>query len=111
MDALDALVRDGRIGTQLARETLGNLDQAVAAALRKSARSRLRIKVCPRTRGRVGEADDGAAGEPGNVHEVWTFLVRDVIFTMDNGRRSVRADKVKIVSCNGTRLGDTQRLP
>lgn len=38
--------------------------------------------------------------------EVWTFLVKGVTFTMDNGANIVEADKVKIISCNAKRPGD-----
>lgn len=32
--------------------------------------------------------------------EVWTFLIRNVTFKLDNGSHTVVADKVKIVSCS-----------
>jgi hypothetical protein len=32
--------------------------------------------------------------------EVWTFLIKDVTFKMENSSQTVQADKVKIVSCN-----------
>lgn len=32
--------------------------------------------------------------------EVWTFLIRNVAFKLDNGGQMVNADKVKIVSCS-----------
>lgn len=37
--------------------------------------------------------------------EVWTFLIKDVIFKLDN-QTTVSADKVKIVSCNSKRPGE-----
>lgn len=40
--------------------------------------------------------------------EVWTFLIKNVTFKMDNGNVSVQADKVKIVSCNAKRPGEGQ---
>lgn len=39
--------------------------------------------------------------------EVWTFLIKDVTFKMDNSAVTVVADKVKIVSCNAKRPGET----
>jgi transcription initiation factor TFIIA small subunit len=39
--------------------------------------------------------------------EVWTFLIKDVTFKMENSQ-TVVADKVKIVSCNSKRPGDPQ---
>lgn len=38
--------------------------------------------------------------------EVWTFLIKNVTFKMDNGSQSVQADKVKIVSCNAKKPGE-----
>ncbi|TPX13121.1 uncharacterized protein E0L32_006547 [Thyridium curvatum] len=32
--------------------------------------------------------------------EVWTFLIKNVSFKMENGGSTVTADKIKIVSCN-----------
>lgn len=37
--------------------------------------------------------------------EVWTFLIKDVTFKLDN-QTPVTADKVKIVSCNSKRPGE-----
>lgn len=40
--------------------------------------------------------------------EVWTFLIKNVQFKMENGGQAVVADKVKIVSCNAKRPGEGQ---
>lgn len=40
--------------------------------------------------------------------EVWTFLIKNVSFKMENGGTPVVADKVKIVSCNAKRPGEGQ---
>lgn len=37
--------------------------------------------------------------------EVWTFLIKDVNFKLDN-QSQVHAEKVKIVSCNTKRPGE-----
>lgn len=37
--------------------------------------------------------------------EVWTFLIKDATFKLDN-QTTVHADKVKIVSCNSKRPGE-----
>ena len=37
--------------------------------------------------------------------EVWTFLIEDVTFKMENNQL-VQADKVKIVSCNSKKPGE-----
>jgi hypothetical protein len=41
--------------------------------------------------------------------EVWTFLIKNVTFKMENSV-TVQADKVKIVSCNSRRPGDPQYM-
>jgi transcription initiation factor TFIIA small subunit len=38
--------------------------------------------------------------------EVWTFVVKNVTFKMENGQQTVVADKVKILSCNAKKAGD-----
>lgn len=38
--------------------------------------------------------------------EVWTFLIKDVTFKMENSSQTVTADKVKIVSCNSKKPGE-----
>lgn len=38
--------------------------------------------------------------------EVWTFLIKDVTFKMENSSQTVQADKVKIVSCNSKKPGE-----
>lgn len=37
--------------------------------------------------------------------EVWTFLIKDVNFKLDN-TNTIQAEKVKIVSCNAKRPGE-----
>lgn len=37
--------------------------------------------------------------------DVWTFLIKDVNFKLDN-QSQLQAEKVKIVSCNAKRPGD-----
>lgn len=39
--------------------------------------------------------------------DVWTFLIKDVNFKLDN-QNTVQADKIKIVSCNAKKPGDPQ---
>lgn len=38
--------------------------------------------------------------------EVWTFLIKDVNFKLDN-QNPIQAEKIKIVSCNSKRPGET----
>ena len=55
---------------------------------------------------------DGGMGEQGSLDtyrfcdEVWTFLIRNVVFKMDGSNQTVSADKVKIVSCNAKKPGE-----
>lgn len=37
--------------------------------------------------------------------EVWTFLIKDVNFKLDN-QNNIQADKIKIVSCNAKKPGE-----
>lgn len=50
--------------------------------------------------------NQGYRGWYGQVDDVWTFLIKDVTFKMHNSAEIVRANKVKIVSCNSKRPGD-----
>ncbi|KAM4064660.1 transcription initiation factor IIA, gamma subunit [Hirsutella rhossiliensis] len=92
-DTLDDLISDDRINPQLAMKILGNFDQAITETLQKSVKSRLQFK--------------GSLDTYRFCDEVWTFLIRNVTFKMDNGSQSVQADKVKIVSCNAKKPGET----
>ncbi|KAK7409543.1 Transcription initiation factor IIA subunit 2 [Neonectria punicea] len=85
-DTLDDLISDERINPQLAMKILGNFDQAITEALQKNVKARLQFK--------------GSLDTYRFCDEVWTFLIKNVTFKMDNGSQSVTADKVKIVSCN-----------
>jgi transcription initiation factor TFIIA small subunit len=55
------------------------------------------------------KANPGSPREQGSLDtyrfcdEVWTFLIRNVTFKLDNGSQTVQADKVKIVSCSAKR--------
>lgn len=37
--------------------------------------------------------------------EVWTFLIKDVNFKLDN-QSNIQAEKIKIVSCNAKKPGE-----
>ncbi|OAA68838.1 transcription initiation factor iia small chain [Cordyceps fumosorosea ARSEF 2679] len=107
-DTLDDLISESRIHPQLAMKILGNFDQAITEALQKNVRSRLQFKVNstgdstpPARWWRRGSLDTYRLCD-----EVWTFLIKNVTFKMDNGSQTVVADKVKIVSCNAKRPGE-----
>ncbi|PKS09003.1 hypothetical protein jhhlp_003616 [Lomentospora prolificans] len=92
-DTLDDLISDERINPQLAMKILGNFDQAITEALQKNVKARLTFK--------------GSLDTYRFCDEVWTFLIRNVVFKMDGNSVGVPADKVKIVSCNAKKPGET----
>lgn len=94
---------------------LGNFDQAITETLQKNVKSRLQFKVRARRRRWMPwtGTETLTSGIQGSLDtyrfcdEVWTFLIKNVTFKMDNGSQSVQADKVKIVSCNAKKPGET----
>ena len=121
-DTLDDLISEGRINPQLAMKILSNFDQAITESLQKQVKSRLQFKVrlSARYTRQGGEdyvlrldADTSSRKLQGSLatyrfcDEVWTFLVKNVTFKMDGGGNTVTADKVKIVSCNSKKPGET----
>ncbi len=127
-DTLDDLISDERIHPQLAMKILANFDQAITEALQKHVKARLTFKVRAtggwpplrtllRGGGVVGRVNVGeylltvvrAKGSLDTYRfcdEVWTFLIKNVTFKMDNSSQTVTADKVKIVSCNSKKPGE-----
>ncbi|ROW09762.1 hypothetical protein VMCG_02601 [Cytospora schulzeri] len=93
-DTLDDLITDTRIDPQLAMKILANFDRAIADVLQEKVKSRLTFK--------------GSLDTYRFCDEVWTFLIKNVQFKLDNGGHVVMADKVKIVSCNAKRPGEGQ---
>ncbi|KAL1877843.1 hypothetical protein VTK73DRAFT_8370 [Phialemonium thermophilum] len=88
-DTLDDLIGEQRIDPQLAMKILSNFDRAIAETLSDRVRARLTFK--------------GSLDTYRFCDEVWTFLIKNVSFKMENGSQTVTADKVKIVSCNAKR--------
>ncbi|KAJ5782624.1 Transcription initiation factor IIA gamma subunit [Penicillium paradoxum] len=80
-DTLDDLINEGRIEPQLAMKILGTFDKIVTEVLADKVRARLTFK---------GHLDTYRFCD-----EVWTFLIKDVSFKLDN-QTTVTADKVKI---------------
>ncbi|PSS16610.1 hypothetical protein M430DRAFT_19589 [Amorphotheca resinae ATCC 22711] len=93
-DTLDDLISERRIEPQLAMKILANFDRSITEVLADKVKARLTFK---------GHLDTYRFCD-----EVWTFLIKDVTFKMDNSSQTVVADKVKIVSCNSKRPGDPQ---
>ncbi|POS88305.1 transcription initiation factor IIA [Erysiphe pulchra] len=91
-DTLDDLISDRRIEPQLAMKILANFDRSITEVLADKVKARLTFK---------GHLDTYRFCD-----EVWTFLIKDVSFKMENSSQVVQADKVKIVSCNSKRPGD-----
>ncbi|KAL8735085.1 MAG: hypothetical protein Q9181_002923, partial [Wetmoreana brouardii] len=92
IDSLDELVHLGRIEPQLAMKILQNFDKIVTDVLAEKVKARLTFK---------GHLDTYRFCD-----EVWTFLIKDVNFKLDN-QNPITADKIKIVSCNSKRPGET----
>jgi len=90
-DTLDDLISDRRIEPQLAMKILANFDRSITEVLAEKVKARLTFK---------GHLDTYRFCD-----EVWTFLIKDVTFKMENSQQVV-ADKVKIVSCNSKRPGE-----
>ncbi|KUJ16357.1 transcription initiation factor IIA, gamma subunit [Mollisia scopiformis] len=93
-DTLDDLISERRIEPQLAMKILANFDRSITEVLADKVKARLTFK---------GHLDTYRFCD-----EVWTFLIKDVTFKMENSSQTVVADKVKIVSCNSKRPGDPQ---
>ncbi|KFY34098.1 hypothetical protein V494_07060 [Pseudogymnoascus sp. VKM F-4513 (FW-928)] len=85
MDTLDELIGERRIEPQLAMKILSHFDRSITEVLQDKVKARMTFK---------GHLDTYRFCD-----EVWTFLIKDVTFKMDN--TSVHADKVKI---DGLRL-------
>jgi len=93
-DTLDDLISERRIEPQLAMKILANFDRSITEVLAEKVKARLSFK---------GHLDTYRFCD-----EVWTFLIKDVTFKMENSSQTVQAEKVRIVSCNSKRPGDPQ---
>ncbi|KAK4246437.1 transcription initiation factor IIA, gamma subunit-domain-containing protein [Corynascus novoguineensis] len=91
-DALDELIGDERIDPQLAMKVLTQFDRVIAETLSEKVRARLTFK--------------GSLDTYRFCDEVWTFLIRNVTFKLDNNSHTVQADKVKIVSCSSKKTDE-----
>ncbi|KAK0253235.1 Transcription initiation factor IIA subunit 2 [Friedmanniomyces endolithicus] len=83
-DTLDELISSRRIEPQLAMRVMQNFDQNIAAVLGEKVKARLSFK---------GHLDTYRFCD-----EVWTFIIKDVTFKMENSYQE-KADRVKIVAC------------
>jgi transcription initiation factor TFIIA small subunit len=86
------MVHESRIEPQLAMKVVASFDRAVTEVLAERVKAKLTFK---------GHLDTYRFCD-----EVWTFVVRDVQFKLEN-QQTVQAERVKIVSCNAKKPGET----
>ncbi|KAK3174326.1 Transcription initiation factor IIA small chain (TFIIA 13.5 kDa subunit) [Lepraria neglecta] len=91
IDTLDEMVHTGRIEPQTAMKVMTSFDKAITEVLADKVKARMNFK---------GHLDTYRFCD-----EVWTFLIKDVNFKLDN-QNNVTADKIKIVSCNAKKPGE-----
>ncbi|WFD41908.1 Transcription initiation factor IIA subunit 2 [Malassezia psittaci] len=83
-DALDELIQSGHINPILAMKVLEQFDKSISETLANQVKSKGTVK--------------------GHLHnyrlcdEVWTFIVKNAMFKLDNGE-TLPVDRVKIVAC------------
>ena len=83
-DALDELIQSGHINPILAMKVLEQFDKSISQTLAHNVKSKGNVK--------------------GHLHnyrlcdEVWTFIIKDAMFKLDNGEM-LSVDKAKIVAC------------
>lgn len=120
IDSLDELVHSGRIEPQLAMKVIATFDKSITEVLADKVKTRLNFKVrasceyCKKEKEKFVLSFFAHALLCCKGHldtyrfcdEVWTFLIKDVIFKLDN-QNTVQADRIKIVSCNAKRPGET----
>ncbi|KAL9011335.1 MAG: hypothetical protein Q9173_003817 [Seirophora scorigena] len=92
IDSLDELVNTSRIEPQLANKILQTFDKIAADVLAEKVKARLTFKVQLLVDLRA--------------RQFWTFLIKDVNFKLEN-QSAIQAEKIKIVSCNTKRPGET----
>merc|ERR1712014_67966 len=83
-DTLDDLISSRRIEPQLAMRIMSHFDARIAEVLGEKVKARLTFK---------GHLDTYRFCD-----EVWTFILKDVKFKMDNAHQA-EAERVKIVAC------------
>ncbi|KAI9713142.1 MAG: Transcription initiation factor IIA small chain (TFIIA 13.5 kDa subunit) [Bogoriella megaspora] len=94
LDTLDELITDRKIEPQLAMKILSNFDKCMSEVLADKVKARLNFK---------GHLDTYRFCD-----DVWTFVIKDVNFKLDN-QSTVHADRVKIVSCNNKKAEGNEK--
>jgi transcription initiation factor TFIIA small subunit len=102
-DTLDDLISSRRIEPQLAMRILQNFDQSISTVLGEKVKARMTFKVWSlwrtiRLRAVLTATLQGHLDTYRFCDEVWTFIIKDVKFKLDN-TNTVEAERVKIVAC------------
>ena len=101
-DTLDDLISSRRIEPQLAMRIMQNFDESIAKVLNEKVKARMTFKVSLYTL--TTSATECAKCTKGHLDtyrfcdEVWTFIIKDIHFKMDNAHQ-FDAEKIKIVAC------------
>jgi len=90
-ETLDDFITENKIEPQLAMKIVANFDKLFAEIIADKVKSRLTFK--------------GNLATYRFCDDVWTFLIKDVNFKLDN-QALLRAEKIKIVSCTNKK-GET----
>ena len=109
MDTIDKMILEGQIEPQTAMKIMSNFDKAIAKILADRVKARLSFKVrAHRVFALYTELIlillKGQLDTYRFCNEVWSFVIKDVTMTLDN-HCHVKAEKIKIVSCNDKRPG------
>ena len=113
IDTLDVLVHSGRLEPQTAMKVIASFDKSITEVLADKVKARLNFKVGPIDLISAESWAHKDARSKGHLDtyrfcdDVWTFLIKDVNFKLDN-QNTVQAEKIKIVSCNAKKPGDPQ---
>ncbi|KAF1982227.1 transcription initiation factor IIA, gamma subunit [Aulographum hederae CBS 113979] len=91
-DELDNFITAGRFDPQLAIKFLNIFDKVVTEVFAEKVKSRMSFK---------GHLDTYRFCD-----DVWTFIIKDVTFKLDNSA-SIQADRIKIVAMNNKKPGET----
>ena len=86
-DSLDQLIQSQKMTEEQAQQILLRFDQDMSAALAHRLGNRMTIR--------------GNIGSYRLVESVWTLILNGVEFKDREQRHTIRADKVKIVACDG----------
>lgn len=84
-DSLDALIQSQAITPSLAMKVLQQFDKSISELLSKTLKNKASIK--------------GYLSMYRSVDTVWTFLIENAVFKIDN--EQIEVDRCKIVACDG----------